>query len=207
MLTIILARHGHVQGIEPERFRGQADIPLTDQGVAEAAALARRVAVHWHPTVIYSSPLSRCMATANAIADACAAKAVALSALEDIDYGAWQWRSHDEIREQYPSLYATWFATPQLMRFPGGESLQDLISRAADALRLVLESHPSGTVVMVGHESVNRALLLQFLDMPLSAYWRICQSPCAVNEIGVDAGNFRVLRMNDTSHLTQSGAG
>jgi len=60
---------------------------------------------------------------------------------------------------------------------PEGDSLQDLVARTANALRFVLERHTSKTetVVFVGHDSVNRALLLQLLDQSLSAYWRIAQ--------------------------------
>ena len=67
------------------------------------------------------------------------------------------------------ALFAAWFETPQLVRFPGGESLQDLAARVADALRFVLTRHTDGTIVIVGHDSVNRALLLQLLDLPLAA--------------------------------------
>jgi phosphoserine phosphatase len=41
---ILLIRHGHVEGIEPQRFRGRAELPLTTLGRAEAAAVARRIA-------------------------------------------------------------------------------------------------------------------------------------------------------------------
>ena len=44
MTKILLARHGHVEGIRPARFRGRADLALTAAGVAEAEALARRIA-------------------------------------------------------------------------------------------------------------------------------------------------------------------
>ena len=68
------------------------------------------------------------------------------------------------------------------------------------AVSLFLNS--SRTVVLVGHDSVNRALLLQLLDQPLSAYWRLSQDPCTLNEIEVSAaGDVRVDRINDTSHL------
>ncbi len=87
------------------------------------------------------------------------------------------------------------------MRFPGGESLQELVARTADAIRLVAERRPRDTVVLVGHLSVNRALLLQCLDMPLSAYWRLEQQPCALNEIVVADGRVRVLRVNDAQHI------
>ena len=57
-------------------------------------------------------------------------------------------------------------------------------------------------MVLVGHDSVNRVLLLQLLDMPLAAYWRLVQDPCTLNEIDVfAAGDVRVQRVNDTSHL------
>jgi probable phosphoglycerate mutase len=53
----------------------------------------------------------------------------------------------------------------------------------------------------VGHDSVNRVLLTQVLGMPLSAYWRIVQNPCCINEIEITGGSFRLRRMNDTAHL------
>ena len=102
---------------------------------------------------------------------------------------------------QDAALFAAWFATPQFVRFPNGESLQDLAARTADALRMVLARHPDETVVLVGHESVNRTLLLQLLEQPLSAYWRVAQEPCCLNEIDVSGGTICVLRINETSHL------
>jgi probable phosphoglycerate mutase len=87
------------------------------------------------------------------------------------------------------------------MRFPRGESLQELVARVAEALRSVLGRHPGQTVVMVGHDSVNRALLLQLIDQPLSAYWKLAQDPCCLNEFDIEGTRVEVRRVNDTSHL------
>jgi broad specificity phosphatase PhoE len=65
----------------------------------------------------------------------------------------------------------------------------------------VLAAHPDDTVVLVGHDSVNRALLLALLDQPLSAYWRIAQDPCCLNEIDIIGGKVLVRRVNETCHL------
>jgi probable phosphoglycerate mutase len=65
----------------------------------------------------------------------------------------------------------------------------------------VLKGHPGQTVVMVGHDSVNRAILLQLLDQPLSAYWKITQDPCCLNKIDVEGADVVVHRINDTSGL------
>jgi broad specificity phosphatase PhoE len=198
---ILLVRHGHVEGILPARFRGRVDLPLTDRGNAEALAVAQRVASKWRPKLVYTSPLRRCVATGAAIAKACGIDAESIDELNDIDYGAWLMRSHDEMKAAEPELFAAWFTTPHLVRFPNGESLQDLVARSSGAVRLALERHPDDAVVLVGHDSVNRALLLQLVDLPLSAYWRLVQDPCCINEIDVTSRQVRILSINETAHL------
>jgi broad specificity phosphatase PhoE len=127
--------------------------------------------------------------------------------LTDIDYGLWRMKSYEEMATISPGLYATWFNTPHLMRFPGGESLQELVARAADAVRRVLELHSDGAVVFVSHDSVNRAVLLQLADLPLSSYWRLTQDPCCINEIDVNDRQIRILAVNETAHLDGLDAG
>ena len=203
MSKILLIRHGHVEGITPERFRGREPLELTEQGRAEASCVATRIASRWQPDKIYTSPMGRCVKTAEAIAGACHITAEICDELTDIDYGGWQFKSFEQARFQDPALFGAWFATPHLVRFPNGESLQDLAARSANALRLVLTRHPDDTVVIVSHDSVNRALLLQFLDLSLSSYWRIAQHPCCINEIDIVDGKVCVLRINETCHLDE----
>jgi len=201
MIKILLIRHGHVKGIQPERFRGRAPLELTNQGCAEAAAVARRIAAVWRPSHIYTSPLARCVNTANEIAKICGVTATTCPDLNDIDYGAWQFKTFEHARSDDPALFARWLATPHLVRFPNGESLQDVAARSANALRRILTRHLDQTVVLVSHDSVNRVLLLQFLDLSLSSYWRLGQRPCCINEIDITDGRACILRINETSHL------
>jgi probable phosphoglycerate mutase len=198
---ILLVRHGHVEGIRPACFRGREDLPLTKRGNAEALAVAQRIASKWRPERVYTSPLSRCVATGAAIAKACGVEAQSIEQLNDIDYGTWRMKSHDEMAVAEPRLSGAWFNTPHLVRFPGGDSLQDLVARSADAVRLVLDTHPDRTVVLVSHDSVNRALLLQLADLPLSSYWRLAQTPSCINEIEIADNQVRILAINETSHL------
>jgi phosphoserine phosphatase len=201
MTKILLIRHGHVEGIKPERFRGRAPLDLTALGRAEAQAVARRVAGAWQPSKIYTSPMGRCIETGAVVAKASGAATEICDDLTDIDYGDWQFKTFDEAKRENPTLFAAWFATPHLIRFPNGESPQDLVARAANVLRFVLARHPDDTIVLVGHDSANRALLMQLLDQPLSAYWRIAQSPCCLNEIDITGGKISVQRVNETGYL------
>jgi probable phosphoglycerate mutase len=201
MTKIILVRHGHVEGIDPPRFRGRAEIPLTELGQRQAQATARRIAEGFTPAAVYTSPMGRCAATGQAIARATGVASEPRAQLNDLDYGVWQWRTYAEIEAEATELFALWRAAPHLVRFPAGESLQDLVARAADALRLVLDRHGDQVAVMVGHDSINRALLLQLADQPLSAYWRLAQDPCGISEIDIKDGRSRVHRINETAHL------
>jgi phosphoserine phosphatase len=64
-----------------------------------------------------------------------------------------------------------------------------------------LHRHRDRTVVLVSHDSVNRALLTQVLDQPLSAYPRIAVAPRGIAEIEFVDNIARVLRVNETEHL------
>jgi probable phosphoglycerate mutase len=172
--------------------------------MAQGDALAKRIAGAWKPVAVYTSPLQRCVITGGKIAAACSVDCKSHDGLGDIDYGRWQMRTHDEVRAEAPDAWQQWQAAPQLTRFPGGESLQDVSARTADVLREMLQRHPTETVVLVGHDRVNRVLLMGLLDMALSGYWRLVQDPCTLNEVDISAsGGAVVSRINDTSHLDQ----
>jgi broad specificity phosphatase PhoE len=177
MTIMLLVRHGHVAGIKPERFRGRADLVLTETGQRQAELLARRIASRWTPSSIFTSPLQRCIATGAAVAKACGVLSEPLAGLYDLDYGAWQSLTHDDARARDPGLFATWFTTPHLFGFPDGESLQDLAARTANVLRFVLSRNEADTLVLVGHDSLNRVLLTQILEMP-----RIGEARACINE-------------------------
>jgi phosphoserine phosphatase len=204
MTKIILVRHGHVEGISPERFRGRVDLTLTAEGRRQAAVTADRIHATWRPAAVFASPLSRCRATAEAIATPLGLSPRPLDGLIDIDYGQWQGLTPDEVRARWPGLLETWYRAPDWAAIPGGETLQDVLVRALSALRDVVDRHPSDTVVLVAHDSVNRVILLHALGLPLSRYWRLGQHPCAINEIDLLGDGSVVLSMNETGHLKQA---
>ena len=201
MTTILLVRHGHVEGIAPVRFRGRAELPLSGLGRRQAAALGDYIAAHFTPEAVYTSPLSRCRDTGATIAGHFGLTGIVIDGLADIDYGAWQGLTPEEAARQWPTEVAVWRSRPHLVQIPGGESLAQAQARTTRALHEIIARHGSETIAVVGHESVNRILLLHALDLALSRYWHLGQEPCALNRLEFGDGEFTVRSINETQHL------
>jgi len=201
MTKILLVRHGQVAGISPERFRGRSDLPLTSEGRRQAELTAERISATWQPSAIYASPLSRCQDTGAAIGRPLSLTPTPLDGLIDIDYGEWQGLTPNQARARWPSQVDLWYRAPDQAEIPGGETLQFVRARVAVAVQSVCAQHPQDTIVLVGHDSVNRVLLLHALDASLEHYWRIRQHPCTINEIEFGAGGFVIVSVNQTDHL------
>jgi broad specificity phosphatase PhoE len=199
---LVLVRHGQVPGIDPERFRGRSNLELTARGRRDAQLTAARIAAHRHPAAILTSPMQRCIETGRPIAAACSCPQQVLDSFNDIDYGVWLGKTHQEVRESSPDAYRLWRTSPELAQLPGGESLQEVAARIADGLRLILERFPNDTIVLVGHDVTNRVLLLQALGLPLAAFWRLAQDPCGISEIVWINNTATLIRMNETAHLS-----
>jgi probable phosphoglycerate mutase len=202
MTRIILVRHGQTEWNRVERFRGRADVPLNETGLAQAEATGRRIAAQWHPVAIYSSPLSRAMKTAEAIAQHFALSVQTHPGLIDIDYGEWQGLTPEEARTHWQTIVDAWYNAPQLARIPRGETLDDLRTRGMAMVNEIVARHSEQTVVLVGHTVINRVILLAILGLGNDRFWRIKQDTCAINVFEVNDGDFTLVSLNDTCHLS-----
>ncbi len=201
MTRLILTRHGHVDWIAPERFRGRAELALSELGRRQVEATAKRIAAAWRPAAVYTSPMSRAVDTGTAIAGPFGLTVQPIGGLNDIDYGEWQGLTRDEVRRRWPEEAEAWFQRPHLAATPGGETLAAVLTRATATLHDILRRHRDDTAVLVGHDSVNRVLLLHAMELPLSRYWHFQQEPCAVNDLSFVDGAFNIRTINETYHL------
>lgn len=197
----ILVRHGQTEWNRVERFRGRADVPLNNVGLAQAAATGRRVAAEWQPAAVYSSPLSRAVATAEAIAAPLGLPVIPLDELTDIHYGQWQGLTPEEAHARWPDLVHAWYTAPATVRVPGGESLADLRERAMAAIHQLTARHAGQTIALVSHTVVNRVILLAVLGLGNERFWRLRQDNCAINVFEAEGDEFTLVTMNDTCHL------
>ena len=202
--TIILVRHGQTEWNRVERFRGRFDVPLNSTGVRQAELTASRLSSQWKPTAVYTSPLTRALQTAEAIAKRFYLQVLPTNGLLDIDYGQWQGLTPEEARAQWPELVTNWYEHPEAVNIPGGENLSLVRNRAMSALNEIYRRHSAEVIVLVSHTVVNRLLLLGILGLGNESFWHLHQEPCAINEIEISDNDFTLVRMNDTCHLNGS---
>jgi len=206
MTRVYLARHGTTDWNKEEIFRGRVDCQLNETGQAEANALAayfKDVAID----VIYSSPLSRAMETAQAIAGARGLRVISEPAFIDIDFGQWHGLPLKEVKERYSGLYRLWREEPQKVTFPGGENLAQVRARAWQGLRRVLQENQERTLLIVSHRVITKVLICALLGLDDSHFWQIKQDTTAVNCFEHSHGIFITSLINDTCHLKSIHAG
>jgi broad specificity phosphatase PhoE len=164
------------------RCYGSLDVDLSARGRALAELLAEVLA--GSPlAAIYTSPRRRTKATAAPIAARHGLVPKVLDELAELDFGAFEGRTYEEIEASDPELFKRWMEGPTDVRFPGGEAFADLRIRAlcaADALR---RTHAGSTILLVTHGGVARALLAEVLGMPAQAIFRLGQRYGALNII------------------------
>ena len=204
MLRMILVRHGQTKwnagSASGEHFRGRLDIELNATGLAQARAVADRLA-DLDISAVYASPLQRAVHTARPIAEARRLVVEPFQGLLDIDYGQWGGRSFDEVAAQWPELYRQWRTAPHLVQIPEGESLADVRERVVAGLQEILGRHDQEIVVLVGHQVVNKVLICVMLGLEDGAFWRVRQDTCCINRFDHDGSGFTVLTLNEVCHL------
>ena len=201
MALFYFLRHGEAGWNAEGRLCGSTDVPLSDVGHRQAQALARRLATK-AVEALYSSPLSRALETARVVGGAIGHEPVLDSRLVELNYGAWEGRTFEEIKRDEPAGYQAWDADPASLAPPQGETGLHLIERVTPFLAEVGQRHPTGNVVVVCHKTLCRLLACHISGIPLAEYRRrIPMENAALNIFEAVNGNWRVVALNDTSHL------
>jgi broad specificity phosphatase PhoE len=200
MTSIYLVRHGQTAWNREEIFRGRTDVPLDETGLKQAELAAkyfRGMEIHG----VYSSPLSRARETARKIAELHNLKVEPLEGIIDLSFGNWEGHSHKDIQGNDQETYRLWREEPHRVRLPGGESLDDVRTRAMASLEEVIRNHSGKTLILVSHRVVNKVLICGILGLDNSHFWQIAQDTTAINLIQYKNGKYILSLMNEICHL------
>ena len=200
MTKVYLVRHGQTEWNKKLTFRGRIDIPLNESGHREAEAIAEALKDK-NIDAIYTSPLRRSIETAQKTAKYFHLEIVPVQGLIDINYGDWEGLTFNEVKKRYRDKYAKWEERPDLVRFPNGETLDEVRERSFYAFKDILKENPDKSVLIIPRRVINKVLLCALLDLSNSHFWEIKQDTGCINLIEYSNNRFVLSMMNETCHL------
>lgn len=207
-VRILFVRHGETEWNRQQKFQGQIDVPLNENGQEQS----RKAAEFLKETQIdfaVSSPMLRPKETAEIILQYHPHISLQLdSGLCEISHGLWEGKYEHEIEKNFPGMLEQWKTTPEVVQMPEGENLQQVWERAIETWRSIIANAQPGTVgLVVAHDAINKAILCHLFGLKPEHFWKFKQGNGAVTVIDYPKGleGFPVLQaMNITTHLSGS---
>lgn len=200
---LILVRHGETSLTKQGRYSGRGNVPLCDEGEAQAMAAAARVAgISRDVTAVVSSPLQRCTRTAELIAaEQGNIPVTVMPELIECDFGDWEGLTFAEVRERWPDELDRWLESTSVAP-PGGESFQAVSKRVRGALATLQSAYPSSVVVVVSHVSPIKLILRDALAASDLFLHRLFLDAAGVSTVDMwPDGGIAVRSVNETAHL------
>jgi probable phosphoglycerate mutase len=200
---VIIVRHGETQWNIANLRQGHLDSPLTEEGIAQAKALARRL-MRESFSALYSSDLGRAMQTAQIIAEATGHEIVTDARLRERHLGIFQGLSSDEIKKRHPEEYKLHRTLGPDYVIPAGESVRQQVARNLAYLNEIAARHPGETIVVITHGGVLSGLFRHTFSIPFEAPRRFEFTNAGLNVFIFEDGNWFLQTWGDLSHLANA---
>jgi broad specificity phosphatase PhoE len=172
---LLLVRHGETVWHAENRYAGSSDVPLTDEGVAQAARLgewARTAGL----TALWCSPASRAMRTAEPVSETTGLVPEVDPRLRELDFGKGEGRTVAEMAAEIPDALEAFRHDPVAAHLPGGEDPRAAVERVLACFDDIAAAEPAGRVLVVAHTTLLRLVLCHLLGIPLRDYRRVFPS-------------------------------
>jgi broad specificity phosphatase PhoE len=201
---VLLVRHGATTLSAEDRFAGATDVDLSDEGRAQARALATRLAAE-RLAAVYCSTLRRTIETATLAVASSGLAPEPIDGLREIDHGRWEGMTRAEVEASHAEEYAAWEADPFTFAPEGGESGLNVLARSLPVIRDIVVRHDGETVLVVSHKATIRLLISSLLGFDARGYRdRLDQQPACLNILDFkDPVRARLMLFNDVSHYEQ----
>ncbi len=205
-LTITWIRHGESEWNARRIWQGHSESPLSVHGRAQAAALGRRLKqASYTFDRVYSSDLGRALETARIALPQ--ADIIVDPRLREINFGAFEGRSLDQLEAQERDEFSRWWASPYQTQLSGGGESMNCLRQRIDAWRAELSEVTS--IAVFTHGGVIRDALWRETTPPADGSWSFqvdntSLSVITYNEVGPGSAvhlRARILRVNDHAHL------
>ena len=191
---VLLIRHGSHGRLGRVLCGRMGGVTLSDEGRAEAGALARAIKRQGGLAALYSSPLLRARETAEPIGQMLGLPVGIDPDLDELDFGAWSGRTFDDLASD--PLWEFWNRQRDHARPPGGETMLEGQVRMVRCLEGLRDLHPDAVVAVVTHADMIKTALAWGLGLTLALHTRFDISPASVSRMAIGPQDVSVQGIN-----------
>jgi probable phosphomutase (TIGR03848 family) len=195
---VLFIRHGQAEFKPGHLYGWTPGVHLSSAGVEEVKRLSERLE-GVKIKALYSSPLERCMETAEAIVAGRRLDIEIVDDLGEVQYGKWQGKAYKNLIKT--PLWRTIQTVPSQATFPGGESILELQRRGVAAVERIRSQHRRGIIAIVSHADMIKAIVAHYFGMHLDLFQRIHVDTASVSAIAFYGWFPRIIRLSDTGTL------
>ena len=163
-LLLHLLRHGMTDANLQGLYIGHTDVPLCEQG-RQQLYLLKEDYCYPVPSVIFSSPLKRCLETAEILFPE--KNPVHEPRLIEYNFGSFEGRAADDLHEKEP-LFDRWLAGEQGVEPPFGESHEEFSKRICESFISIVDGAlktDMSDITIITHGGILSALM-SFFALP-----------------------------------------
>jgi len=194
---IVLVRHAVSTANEKGILAGRDNtVHLSEKGQRQADVLADAL-LGMKVVEVYSSPIKRCRETMQPYLKAAKLNLSPLPGVREMDYGKWSGRRLATLSKL--PLWSSIQRKPSSVRFPEGESFNEMAARAIEAIASIAIA--GKTVVVCSHGDVIKSLVASALGLHLDQFQKIVIDPASITRLRFHNNDFTVVSVNDTHHL------
>lgn len=197
---LFLVRHGDTELNSRERYWGHSDVKLGAAGLKQAEKLRDRLVTE-KIDAIYSSDLERASLTAKIIASKHQLDVITCAELQEINFGKVEGLTFDEIIRLYPELTELWTSWSRQLKFPDGESVDELNCRVSKFLGRLEKHAPDETILIVAHAGPLRLLVCHLLGIEPQRWREIRLKLASLSIVETSPEGTVLSLLNDVSHL------
>ncbi|MGM9477462.1 histidine phosphatase family protein [Pedobacter sp. GSP4] len=194
MLKVYLLRHGETTyNADGNRYCGRTDAELTTKGLRQAKFVFEQLR-DTKIDEVFSSPLFRAKRTAEIASGE--RKVITDERLIEIDFGKWEGKTKEEFIAEDAPLWDNWTNAPENFKAGGtGESGTEIIARLNSFYDDLISKYNGKTIMVVGHNGINRLFMAHKLGMPLKNYRQLVQENSAITLIEFDEVGTMTLKL------------
>ena len=202
--VVYIVRHAETEeNSDGDRFIGSTNTILSERGRIQAAQVADFLSKKSKIDLIYTSPLLRCLETAQAIQQKVGAPLWKDDDLREMDYGVWEGLQREVVKKRFPELYHKYEENPFYNYPEGGENPFDVQKRIERFWEKKILSLPNNAnqLVVVTHKTAGRILLNNVIEGMGSSFRRKTMDNATVAKVNVKLGIAEVEYENNKVFL------